>query len=613
LIFVDKLSSSIRQKGTTMPIDYNIPNKVRIIQEAFLVRHTLEFEVDRPVQAWHWMNQTRSLPDQGDWVRPEVIDAWRRCLEDYDLPLGNYVNCEKNSLANNTTDNDYQVEHIKELIQHLSHNFTVFLKEAGVMMVLTAPDGRLLYVTGEKHLLGSFMAGIYSHGASWNEPVLGNNGIGTAIILKKPIAFQGMEHFLSVLHACTTVGYPLLDDAGNLLAVIGLVSNHHECMNSLFAFLHLICVLVNANLPEATTKVTQDRLLEKLPFKPEKTQSKTSKQLNESSISESLKLLIKKAVRLQAHKIPILITGESGVGKDHFVNLLRQAGPRKNAPFIAINCASIPRDLIESELFGYEAGSFTGARNNGKPGKFKLADKGILFLDEIGDMSFDLQSTLLRVLETSEFTPVGGSTPIRVDVQVVAATNVQLIESVEAGLFRRDLYYRLNGAQIHLPPLRERPDKKTIIHQILKRELDTLSVIEPLQICPEVINLFERHPWPGNIRQLINVIRATLFSANDSLIIREDLPLDFLAELKNNEDDQETNDLSPSLISLSSNNGVPSMSLSSWELFAIKTALKECDGNISMAAKKLGITRSTLYKKIEFFGLDKTGEETLAS
>jgi transcriptional regulator with PAS, ATPase and Fis domain len=222
--------------------------------------------------------------------------------------------------------------------------------------------------------------------------------------------------------------------------------------------------LVNTDLPLAQNKNAQERVLEKFHFQPALSQADWQ---NESSISESLELLIQKAVKLQTHKIPILITGESGVGKDHFVNLIKQAGPRKGQPFIAINCASIPRDLIESELFGYEAGSFTGARSNGKPGKFKLADKGILFLDEIGDMSFDLQSTLLRVLENSEFTPVGGTSLVRVDVQVVAATNVQLIEAVEAGRFRRDLYYRLNGAQIHLLPLRERPDKKTIIHHIL--------------------------------------------------------------------------------------------------------------------------------------------------
>ena len=554
------------------------------------------------------MNQTRSLPDQCDWVRPEVIDAWRRCLEDYHLPLGNYANLEKYPLTSNTVDTDHKVRHIEELIKHLSHNFTVFLQEAGVMMVLTAADGRLLYVTGEKHLLNSFMTGMYEQGANWHEPVLGNNGIGTAIILKKPIAFQGMEHFLSVLHPFTTVGYPLLDDAGSLLAVIGLVSNHHECMNSLFAFLHLICVLVNTNLPLAQNKGAQERVLEKIHLKPAINQPNLQ---NETGVSDALDLLIKKAVKLQEHKIPILITSESGVGKDHFVNLLKQAGPRKNAPFIAINCASIPRDLIESELFGYEAGSFTGARSNGKPGKFKLADKGILFLDEIGDMSFDLQSTLLRVLETSEFTPVGGCSPIRVDVQVVAATNVQLIEAVEAGRFRRDLYYRLNGAQIHLPPLRERPDKKVIIHHILQRELKAISVTEPFQICPEVISLIERHPWPGNIRQLINVIRATLYSASNVYISKQDLPPDFIAELKQNRDDWQLADRIPSFLSMPLNNEASIMSLSSWELHGIKTALKECDGNISLAAKRLGITRSTLYKKLDHFRLDRMGEGLL--
>lgn len=592
-----------------MTIDYKIPNKVRIIQEALLVRHTVEFEVDRPAQAWQWMNQTRSIPDQGEWVRPEVTESWRRCLDDYQLPLGNYANLEKFPIINHAVHSDHQLKHIEQLIKQLSHNFTVFLKEAGVMMVLTTADGRLLYTSGESYQLNVFMTGMYEPGTSWHEPVLGNNGIGTAILLKKPIAFQGMEHFLSVLHSYTTVGYPLLDDAGNLLAVIGLVSNHHECMNSLFAFLHLICVLVNTDLPLAQNKNAQERVLEKFHFKPALNQADWQ---NESSISESLALLIQKAVKLQTHKIPILITGESGVGKDHFVNLLKQAGPRKDQPFIAINCASIPRDLIESELFGYEAGSFTGARSNGKPGKFKLADKGILFLDEIGDMSFDLQSTLLRVLETSEFTPVGGCSSIRVDVQVVAATNVQLIEAVEAGRFRRDLYYRLNGAQIHLPPLRERPDKKTIIHHILQRELKAVSVTETYEICPDVISLIERHPWPGNIRQLINVIRSTLYSASSAFISIQDLPLDFMAELRLIEGDWQSADSIQSITAIPLAPGESIKSLSNWELHGIKTALKESDGNITLAAKRLGITRSTLYKKLDYFRLDKMGVGLLA-
>jgi transcriptional regulator of acetoin/glycerol metabolism len=228
-----------------------------------------------------------------------------------------------------------------------------------------------------------------------------------------------------------------------------------------------------------------------------------------------------------------------------------------------------------------------------------LADKGILFLDEIGDMSFDLQSTLLRVLETSEFTPVGGSKLVRVDVQVVAATNVQLLEAVEAGRFRRDLYYRLNGAQIHLLPLRERPDKQSIIRHILERELNSIS--GEIQICPEVIDLIERHPWPGNIRQLINVIRATLYTASGPLITMEDLPVDFIAEIRQfiagDASAASPMPMTP-MIGIS-----PAMSLMDWELHGIKTALKDCEGNISMTAKKLGITRTTLYKKIERFGL----------
>lgn len=582
-----------------MDVNINIPNKVKLSHETLLLRHTIEFEVDRPIQAWQWMNQTRSVPEQGDWVRPEVSDAWRRCLEDYSLPLGNYANWDNYPVIESAVENTNPASNIEELIKHLSENFHTFLKEAGVMLVLTASDGRLLCVIGEQKLPSSFLTRMYVAGANWSESVLGNNGIGTAAVIKKPVAFQGMEHFLNVLHPFTTVGYPLLDETGKLRAVVGLVSDHQERMNSLFAFLHLICVLVNTNLPLAKNPTAQERVLEKIHFSSTK---KSPPSLNHSTISKELDVLLQKAVKLQTHKIPILVTGESGVGKDHFVNLLKNAGPRKNAPLIAINCASIPRDLIESELFGYEAGSFTGAKSSGKAGKFMLADKGILFLDEIGDMSFDLQSTLLRVLETSEFTPVGGNKPIRVDVQIVAATNVRLLEAIDAGRFRRDLYYRLNGAQIHLLPLRDRPDKHSIIHSILQKELNAIAPDGEIEICSEVIHLIEQHPWPGNIRQLISVIRATLYTANSSFITIQDLPLDFISELK--EYETKENPIPPLFISTSPD----AMSLMDWECHAVKAALKNCGGNISLAAKTLGITRTTLYKKIDRFGLSKENE-----
>lgn len=584
-----------------MDTEFKIPTtaNVKRIHESLLLRHTIEFEVDRPIQAWQWMNQTRSIPEQVDWVRPEVSDAWQRCLEEYQLPLGNYANWDNYPVITHAENSTPQSQRIENLVKQLNQNFHIFLKESDVTMVLTGADGDLLYVMGEKSLPNVFMSRMQEKGANWLESVLGNNGIGTAIELKKPIAFQGMEHFLNVLHPFTTVGYPLLDEVGELIAVIGLISDKQESMNSLFAFLHLICVLVNTDLPLAKNVLAQECVLKQIPLKPAK---KLPEPLS-GELSETLALLVKKAVKLQQYKVPILITGESGVGKDHFVRLIRNAGPRKNAPLIAINCASIPHDLIESELFGYESGSFTGARSTGKAGKFLLADKGILFLDEIGDMSFDLQSTLLRVLETSEFTPVGGNKPIVVDVQVVAATNVHLLTAVEEGRFRRDLYYRLNGCTCHLHPLRERLDKKAIIHHILQRELNAIGNEEPFQICDDVIEVIENHPWPGNIRQLINVIRSTLYTASSSFITIHDLPLDFMRELtqyekieKNLESPFFSNSIDESVV----------MSLMDWECHAIKIALKSCGSNISLTAKTLGITRTTLYKKMDNFDLRKT-------
>lgn len=588
-----------------MNLNFSNPNKVKVSQETLLLRHTVEFEVDRPIQAWQWMNQTRTVPEHSDWVRPEVSDAWQRCLEEYHLPLGNYANWDDYPVISSAVEQTNPAVNIEEIIKHLSDNFHTFLKEASVMLVLTTADGRLLSVMGEQKLPSTFLNQMYTAGANWSESILGNNGIGTTAILEKPIAFQGMEHFLNVLHPFTTVGYPLFDANGKLIAVVGLVSDYRERMNSLFAFLHLICVLVNTNLPLAKSAVAQERVLEKIQFTPTK---KAVPLINDSAMSKELEVLLQKAVKLQTHKIPILVTGESGVGKDHFVRLLKNAGSRKDAPLVAINCASIPRDLIESELFGYEAGSFTGAKSGGKIGKFLQADKGILFLDEIGDMSFDLQSTLLRVLESSEFTPVGGHKPIHVDVQIVAATNVKLVEAVEAGRFRRDLYYRLNGAQIHLLPLRERPDKHSIIHTILQRELNTISPNGEIEISSDVLHLIENHPWPGNIRQLISVIRATLYTSSSAFITVKDLPLDFISELRKYEMNE---NLTPAHFETIENNSEDKMmSLTDWERHAVTITLKNCDGNISMAAKKLGITRTTLYKKIDSFELKQKDCET---
>lgn len=315
--------------------------------------------------------------------------------------------------------------------------------------------------------------------------------------------------------------------------------------------------------------------------------------------------LVDRAVRLQIRKIPILLVGESGAGKEHLVRTAHAAGPRSSSPLIAVNCASIPRELIESELFGYAAGSFTGAHREGKAGKFLLADKGILFLDEIGDMCLDLQAVLLRVLETSEFFPVGASKPVRVDVQIIAATNVPIQQAVREGRFRRDLYYRLNGAQLIVPPLRERDDKLQIIHRILSRELRVAGFDPFRKPSQDVMNLFLAHPWPGNIRQLSNVMRTAINLSEDGVIRFEHLPDDFLEELNHG---HESNDLQQAQSSQGVSppafeTPIQATTLAEWERHGIAAALEACRGNVTHASRILGITRGTLYKKMALYGL----------
>jgi len=322
-----------------MEIVLKIPNKVKVVQETFLLRQSFEIGIYRPVQAWQWMVQTRSIPEQADWVRTDVSEAWSRCLEEYHLPLGNFANWDKHLSHKSSESNAIKADHIAEHIEQLSHHFQAFLQEAGVMMVVASPCGSLLYVAGEQHFPRAFQLPTQIKQTNWHEAELGNNGIGTALKLKKPIAFQGTEHYLSILHPYTTVGYPLLDKSGELLAVIGLVSDNQENMNSLFAFLHLIGVLVNTNLPLANNTEAQVRVLEKISFRAAKQEIEAA---YSSSITEELRCYVEKAVKLQKHKIPILITGESGVGKDHFVSLLKNAVDQTAGRFAHIHRLEAP-------------------------------------------------------------------------------------------------------------------------------------------------------------------------------------------------------------------------------------------------------------------------------
>ncbi|MBW2065263.1 MAG: sigma 54-interacting transcriptional regulator [Deltaproteobacteria bacterium] len=279
----------------------------------------------------------------------------------------------------------------------------------------------------------------------------------------------------------------------------------------------------------------------------------------------------------------VLIVGESGTGKELFAQAIHNHSLRRNEPFVAISCAAIPRDLIESELFGYVGGAFTGARREGQLGKFELANKGTLFLDEINGLPLDLQAKLLRVLQENEVVRLGDTRVTNIDVRVIAATNIDLMSEVEYGNFREDLFYRLNVVELNIPPLRERiEDLEVLVEHILNRLCREMELRKP-KISDEVIQIFREYSWPGNIRELENCLERALLLAQGKTIRKEHLSARILSPQP-----------SVKLQQGSLREGLQQM---------IEAALARNKGNVSMASRELSISRSTLYRKMKEFGL----------
>ena len=290
---------------------------------------------------------------------------------------------------------------------------------------------------------------------------------------------------------------------------------------------------------------------------------------------------IQQAQRLLEKNVPLLIHGETGAGKEVFVKALHQASSRAKQPLIAVNCAAIPSELVEAELFGYEKGAFTGAHHKGSIGLIRKAHTATLFLDEIGDMPLSVQARLLRVLQERCVQPLGSSEQHPVDIRLISATHCSLRDLVQRGLFRQDLYYRISGLNLELPPLRERTDIPALVHSIWNQHR------EPQQTAgfePQVLALFERHPWPGNLRQLSNVIQVALALADGKLISTEHLPEDFFADM-----DASRNE-TVAVTAIASR-----AVLGSCDLNAL---LQANGGNISQLAKRLGVSRNTVYKRL---------------
>lgn len=299
------------------------------------------------------------------------------------------------------------------------------------------------------------------------------------------------------------------------------------------------------------------------------------------------------AARVARRDTPVIIRGESGTGKELVARAIHMASHRKSGPFVRVNCAAIPEGLIESELFGYEPGAFTGAGRVGKPGKFELADGGTLFLDEIGDMSLATQAKLLRVLQEKEFERVGGIKTYRVNTRIIAATNRDLEQLVACGQFREDLYYRINVVSIGLPPLRKRKEDicPLVNHFLSRHEKETG---EKVRLSLEAFRILQKYDWPGNVRELENAIEHGLAVRTGGIIQENDLPPYILSAVSCSQLDLRK-----------PKDGNLREQLRQMEKRAIVLALRECGNNKTKAMKKLGMSRKLFYARLREYGLLK--------
>jgi len=303
--------------------------------------------------------------------------------------------------------------------------------------------------------------------------------------------------------------------------------------------------------------------------------------------SSSMRRVLETIARASEAASPVLVVGESGTGKELLARALHAKSRRRDGPFVAVNCSAIPENLLESQLFGHRRGSFTDAKED-RRGLFQEADGGTIFLDEIGDMPAPLQAKLLRVLQEREVHPLGAPAPIAIDIRVIAATHRDIESLARDGLFRQDLFYRLNVITIRVPPLRERPDDLLPLVAHFLEKHGRLLRRPGCTLAPGVIEALRRHAWPGNVRELENVIERGLVMSRDDVIGEDDLPESLRGGPARTSEDPETS----------------IRTLADVERDHIVTAIRRLGGNKAAAARVLGLDRKTLYRKLESYGLD---------
>ncbi|MGX9417700.1 sigma-54-dependent Fis family transcriptional regulator [Vibrio sp. WJH972] len=581
-----------------------------------------------------------------DWLN----NSWHRSneagLREHRLP--DDIRLEKYQLSERRENAKILIASIEEMALPL---FNQMFARTNSRLILTDTQGVIIRSWGQEKFASRLTSIALESGVCWQEKLKGTNAIGTAIVEAKPITVIGKQHFINQHRFISCSASPIFDYQGNMLGVLDITSEQQAHTNTTQLLIQSMVQKIENrllfNIPNGSIRVNiagDDSLLDSdwqgIMIANEvgkviaHNQAASHLLNNPNMVGTSLDSLLKKetssfvyrlhqqptatvtksttyspscnlhhgddrienawqqACRVIDKQINLLILGETGVGKGEFVKALHQQSERKRSPLVVVNCGALPNDLIESELFGYAPGAFTGANSKGFQGKIRQANNGILFLDEIADMPLDAQCRLLHVLQEKEVVPIGSNQCHKVDIQIVAATHKNLEQLVEQGAFRQDLYYRLNGLVFNLPALRERKDKSALIQEIHKEYSKPNQ-----QIDAGLLALLERYSWPGNIRELDNLLQvATLLASEESTLLLEHIPDQIMRSLL-------------SVDTLSSpttpNHADKSQEISLQETVeeTILNTYRANNGNISRTSKMLNISRNTLYRKLKKLGI----------
>ncbi|MCL1162308.1 sigma-54-dependent Fis family transcriptional regulator [Shewanella chilikensis] len=584
--------------------------------------------------------------------------SWQRCqgagLNPAAIP---------DELRLNTAALDERRQRHGRLLQAVEHSalplFNQLMGRTQSRLILSDPQGFVLHHWGVSRYSQKLANIALDTGVNWMEQYKGTNAIAAALSERQCVSVIGEQHFIKSHRFMSCTASPLFSPAGELLGALDITSEQqiHTPKTAILVSslaqqleLALLCRLPGAavrldlapqqtllhsgwqgvlvldldgrvlganpmarqllkgiNLGQIHQALSPQvlsrgsgRLQQGLVFRtqalelPQHTKPVVGANLNRENRESSaafkeprLEQAWQQARKVLARNIPLLILGETGVGKEQFVKQLHVQSPRHQQPFVAVNCAAIPAELVESELFGYQAGAFTGASRQGYVGKIRQAHQGSLFLDEIGEMPLAAQSRLLRVLQEREVVPIGSNQAHSVDIQVIAATHMDLPALVQQGAFRADLYYRLNGLQVTLPALRQRSDLRRLIHKLHQRYR-----VRPQSLCPVLEQRLLQYHWPGNLRELDNLMQVACLMAEEFPELNwQTLPESLQQTLV------ATEETVTGLVPAPGNNLHRQMQTQ------IRDTWLACNGNVSEAARRLGISRNTLYRKLKALAL----------